>query len=238
MAVEDVRGVLGRTGPGPQDPLDASILAGIAAPPEMREIRDEVLDLEEALTLQGAEDEDVRGELLNEADVTALGDAAARLAAERPDLDGEDGGPVRELGRYCATYAALGQLERAAGSLQLDAHTAVLLLSADLTRKNEKVRGRITTALASTDLTGRRVLEALFGEESPVSTGAADASADRRARVRLLDAQGAEQVGAALREAELLRRQLRGAALREVPLPPLRAPALPAAPRKNKRRKP
>ena len=230
MAVDDIRGVLGRQGPGGQGPLDAAILAGIAPADVLREIRDAVLDVCDEVTLEGAEEEDLRGELLNEGDLQAFADAAVRFCKDRADVAESASVPPADFARYGETYQALGQVERAAGALQLGAHTAVLLLSAGLTRKNDEVRGRIAERRASTDVTGRRVLNALFGNDAAVQESVAASVADRRARVRLLDEKGAQQVGDALRDAALVQAEVRGAALRDVPLPPLRVDE-PRAPR-------
>ena len=225
MAVDDIRDVLGRERPGLQRPLDPKILAGIAPPDAMREIRDTVLDICDEVTLEGAEDEDLRGELLNEGDLTALADAAARFCHHRGDIAEAATISPQDFGRYGETYSALGQVERAADALQLGAHTAVLLLSAALTQKNDEVRVRIADRRAGADVTGQRVIDALFGNDAAVAQGAAAAIADRRARVRLLDEKGAQQVSDALRSAALVQAEVRGAALRDVPLPRIRTGA-------------
>jgi hypothetical protein len=223
MAVDDIREVLGRPGPGtPREgaALGPAVLDAIAGPEVLREIRDAVLDACDEVTLEGAEDEDLRGELINEGDLLAFADAAVRFCGERHDV-AEGVVPPADFARYADTYQALGHVERAAGGLQLGAHTAVLLLSAELTRRNDEVQERIDGRRVTADVTARRVIDALFGSAGAIRQEVAGSAADRRARVRLIDEKGAEQVAGALREASLVQAAVRGAALRDVPLPPL-----------------
>src|SRR5207253_769859 len=100
------------------DPIDAAVLGGIATAEVLKTIRDAILDICDEVTLEGAELEDLRGELLGEADLVALVDVAGRFCADRPDVAALAGVRAAAGARYGATHQALGQVARAGDSLQ------------------------------------------------------------------------------------------------------------------------